>query len=142
MWNRHGQQLTIADEFTDALEASSCCRIPWLDCEALERRHHIGQGTLIVLDQIVPDLKATERHHQLIEEAGVIREFCAPKVAEYSLGIGEVKSYPIGAPPPGFDPEKPEADTRPKRHIRCIYSPSLANTPLAMASPSGVCSAT
>ena len=69
MWNRHGQQLTIADEFTDALETLSCCRIPWLDCEALERRHHIGQGTLIVLDQIVPDLPATERHHQLIEEA-------------------------------------------------------------------------
>ena len=28
MWNRHGQQLTIADEFTDALNALSCCRIP------------------------------------------------------------------------------------------------------------------
>lgn len=69
MWNRHGQELTIADEFSDALNALSCCRIPWLDCEALERRHHIGQGTLIVLDQIVPDLPANERHRQLLGES-------------------------------------------------------------------------
>jgi SNF2-related domain/Helicase conserved C-terminal domain len=57
----------------------------------------------------------------------VIREFCVVKVAEYGIGIGEVKSYPVGLPPAGYDPEKPETDTRPKRHIKCVYSPSLAD---------------
>lgn len=69
MWNRHGQELTIADEFSQALESLSGCRLPWLDCEALERRHEIGCGSLIVLDQITPGLPANERHRQLIEEA-------------------------------------------------------------------------
>ena len=69
LWNRQGQELTIAEEFTGALEALSCCRFPWLDTEALERRHHIGQGTLIVIDLIEPTLAASERYGQLLEES-------------------------------------------------------------------------
>ena len=57
----------------------------------------------------------------------VIREFCAAKVQEYSLGVGESVAYPIGPPPPGYDPAKPETDTRPKWKIKCVYSPSLAD---------------
>lgn len=52
MFNRHGQQLTIAGEFTAAL-AQIQETFPhnwWLDCEGLERRHQIGRGSLIVLD--------------------------------------------------------------------------------------------
>jgi hypothetical protein len=56
-----------------------------------------------------------------------IREFCSAKVAEYSVGVGEVKTYPIGALPVGYLPDHPETDTRPKRHIKCVYSPSLAD---------------
>jgi hypothetical protein len=69
MWNRRGEPLTIADEFTDALEDLSRSRLTWLDCEALERRHNLGRGSLILLDVIVPDLPATDRCRLLLEEA-------------------------------------------------------------------------
>ena len=57
MWNRHGSLLAIADCFQPAL--ASLRRLAdhglvWADCEALERRHNLGRGTLIVLD-IVPE---------------------------------------------------------------------------------------
>ena len=57
----------------------------------------------------------------------VIREFCAIKVAEFLVGTGEVRGYPIGEPPPGYIKDKPETDTRPKRYVKCVYSPSLAD---------------
>ena len=69
MWNRHGQELTITDEFPDALEDLSRSTVTWLDCEALGRRHNLGRGSLILLDHIVPDLPATDRYHLLLEEA-------------------------------------------------------------------------
>jgi ATP-dependent DNA ligase len=55
MWNRLGESLTIADCFRPALaklSALAACGIVWADCEALERRHNYGRGTLIVLDVI------------------------------------------------------------------------------------------
>jgi hypothetical protein len=58
MWNRHGARLTIAREFESALEQLRLLAplgLEWADCEALERRHAIGRGTLVVLDWIVPD---------------------------------------------------------------------------------------
>lgn len=55
MWNRHGIRLSIAREFKPALEIlAKTLAFEWADCEALERRHRIGRGTLIVLDAI-PD---------------------------------------------------------------------------------------
>ncbi|HVM51285.1 MAG TPA: hypothetical protein VMU04_24860 [Candidatus Acidoferrum sp.] len=69
MWNRHGEELTISSEFTDALENLSRSRFTWLDCEALERRHTIGRGSLIVLDQVVPGLAAHVRYHELLVDA-------------------------------------------------------------------------
>jgi len=53
MWNRHGTLLTIADCFRPALAALAKLAsrgIVWADCEALERRHNLGRGTLVVLD--------------------------------------------------------------------------------------------
>jgi hypothetical protein len=50
MWNRHGQRLTIAGEFAPALAALTRSRFEWLDVEALQRRHNLGRGSLIVLD--------------------------------------------------------------------------------------------
>jgi hypothetical protein len=55
MWNRHGALLTIADCFRPALGALA--KLPsrglvWADCEALERRHNLGRGTLVVLDAV------------------------------------------------------------------------------------------
>jgi hypothetical protein len=52
MWNRHGALLTIADCFRPALAALAKLAprdLVWADCEALERRHDLGRGTLIVL---------------------------------------------------------------------------------------------
>jgi hypothetical protein len=43
--------------------------IEWLDTEALERRHNIGRGSLIILDAIVPNLTASDRYRLLSEEA-------------------------------------------------------------------------
>jgi len=57
MWNRHGTLLTIADRFRPALATLAKLadrRLVWADCEALERRHNLGRGTLVVLD-IVPE---------------------------------------------------------------------------------------
>ncbi len=58
MWNRHGSRLTIAHCFADAL--SDLCDLAddgliWADCEALERRHHVARGTLILFDAISTD---------------------------------------------------------------------------------------
>lgn len=58
MWNRHGGRLTIAHCFKEAL--NELCDLAddgliWADCEALERRHHIARGTLILLDAIPSD---------------------------------------------------------------------------------------
>ena len=55
MWNRHGTLLTIADCFRPALAAMAKLAsrgLVWADCEALERRHNLGRGTLVVLDAI------------------------------------------------------------------------------------------
>lgn len=59
MFNRHGQRLSIAAAFTPALHRLRQLfpdghPIVWLDCEALERRHTLGQGTLFILDFIPP----------------------------------------------------------------------------------------
>jgi hypothetical protein len=58
MWNRHGEPLSIAGEFDAALDRlhklstvyNGCGLIEWWDVEALDRRHELGRGTLIVLD--------------------------------------------------------------------------------------------
>lgn len=57
MWNRHGALLTIVDCFRPALGALAKLAargLVWADCEALERRHNLGRGTLVVLD-VVPE---------------------------------------------------------------------------------------
>ncbi len=50
MFNRKNEPLSISHEFDQALDIA--CRQPfeWLDVEALERRHKIGRGSLILLD--------------------------------------------------------------------------------------------
>jgi len=55
MCNRHGQRLTIEREFEAALgqlRSLADSGLVWADCEALERRHQIGRGSLVVLDWI------------------------------------------------------------------------------------------
>lgn len=57
MFNRHGKRLSIGREFWSATAQLSGTPFEWLDCEALERRHNIGQGSLIVLDWIPEELR-------------------------------------------------------------------------------------
>jgi len=63
MFNRHGQRLSIEKEFTVALELL-CVTLDaeafkWADCEALERRHNLGRGSLIVFD-VIPEKPCRE----------------------------------------------------------------------------------
>jgi len=53
LFNRHGERLSIEREFAPVLEAARTITDPaltWLDCEAFERRHPLGRGSLVVLD--------------------------------------------------------------------------------------------
>lgn len=59
MFNRKGERLSIEGEFEEVLSAlrheSSRTGLPdWLDCEAFERRHNLGRGSLVVLDWLTP----------------------------------------------------------------------------------------
>jgi len=70
MWNRHGDPLSLAREFTVPLE--SLMALPtafprFLDCEGLERRHGFMRGSLIVLDAILPDTPY-ELRREILEE--------------------------------------------------------------------------
>jgi ATP-dependent DNA ligase len=59
MFNRHGQPLSIAAEFGGALGRLRAVAliaegraVEWFDCEALDRRHALGRGTLLVFDYL------------------------------------------------------------------------------------------
>ena len=59
MFNRRGQPLSIAGEFGRALERLRAAvvrvnrrTVEWFDCEALDRRHALGRGTLLVFDYL------------------------------------------------------------------------------------------
>src|SRR5262249_16134820 len=58
MFNRHGERLSIRTEFDEALtllrSTLDAEAFKWADVEALERRHDIGRGCLIVLD-VIPE---------------------------------------------------------------------------------------
>ena len=52
MFNRLGEPFTIANKFSVALERLRGLPFEWLDVLALERRHGIGRGSLILMDYI------------------------------------------------------------------------------------------
>ena len=67
MWNRRGDLLTIAECFRPALNALAPLAnqgIVWADCEALERRHNLGRGTLVVLDFVPESGSPTYEHRR------------------------------------------------------------------------------
>jgi len=68
MWNRQGKRLSIEHEFNAVLEAIRNADLPpefeWLDCEAFERRHTLGKGSLVLLDYIPGDPKTTYSERQ------------------------------------------------------------------------------
>ena len=91
MWNRHGQRLTIEREFEaalDQLRPLASRSLVWADCEALERRHQVGRGSLVVLDWI------PESGSPTYEER---RKFLAGLVKTERLSTGEWQSFPENA---------------------------------------------
>ena len=91
MWNHHGQRLTIEREFAQALAVLhdlAGSGLVWADCEALERRHQIGRGSLVVLDWI------PESGSPTYEER---REFLAKLIETERLSTGEWQSFPENA---------------------------------------------
>ena len=71
MFNRQGQQLSIAKEFDAVLsKLAAAAQFKWLDCEALDRRHGLGRGSLVVLDEPGSPLPYEERMLRLTSLVG------------------------------------------------------------------------
>jgi hypothetical protein len=89
MWNRHGALLTIADCFRPALAALAKLAsrgLVWADCEALERRHNLGRGTLVVLD-VVPETGTPN-----CEQRRAMLETIIP-IDAVLMGLGQTSAY-------------------------------------------------
>ena len=94
MWNRHGQRLTIARCFKQALNELRDLAddgMIWADCEALERRHDIARGTLIVLDAIPADPQFTPSYQ---ERRAFLESLRIPQ-ERFSSGINEPDAPPL-----------------------------------------------
>jgi hypothetical protein len=65
IFNRHGQIMSIGNEFTEAVGDLSQSPFDWLVCEALSRRHEIAKGSLFIIDWINPELTMIKRHQSL-----------------------------------------------------------------------------
>ncbi|MBX7209855.1 MAG: hypothetical protein K1X78_16175 [Verrucomicrobiaceae bacterium] len=94
MWNRHGSKLTIAHCFKDALDVLRDLAdegLIWADCEALERRHQIARGTLIVLDAIPHDPSFTPSYAERREFLESLRIPQEP----FSSGLHEGDAAPL-----------------------------------------------
>ncbi len=59
MFNRKLEPLSISHEFRPALDVLRQLPWEWSDTEALERRHNIGRGSLILLDYFPDEPSAT-----------------------------------------------------------------------------------
>jgi ATP-dependent DNA ligase len=102
MFNRHGQRLTIQREFSTALALLRDLRlsngagvVEWYDCEALERRHALGRGALLVFDYIGSDPYL--RRKEKLAEALAVHDHAVPPRPDCA--------YSVGAPAPGdLDP--------------------------------------
>jgi hypothetical protein len=98
MFNRKGKRLTIESEFLPALHSLRATldaeAFKWVDVEALERRHGIGQGCLIVLDVIPESTHAavsyTDRHRWI--------EFVLPRLEWNVAAYGT--DFPLVSVPP------------------------------------------
>lgn len=79
MFNRHNQLLSILNEFRGPLSElrgrGGVC--PWWDTEALERRHGIGQGSLILLDWI-PVSETGARDYDYSYRRGMVTTWAQP----------------------------------------------------------------
>jgi ATP-dependent DNA ligase len=76
MWNRQGKRLSIEREFAFVLKALQDAELPpefeWLDCEAFERRHALGRGSLVLLDYIPKDNTPYQTRRENIQSLQII----------------------------------------------------------------------
>ena len=94
MWNRHGSRLTIAHCFREALDdlrALADDGLLWADCEALERRHNVARGTLIVLDAIPASPIFTPAY---TERRAFLESLSIPQEL-YSSGLHKGSEWPL-----------------------------------------------
>jgi hypothetical protein len=94
MWNQHGQRLTIAHCFKlalDDLRDRADDGLIWADCEALERRHDIARGTLILLDAIPADAQFTPTYQ---ERRAFLESLRIPQ-ERFSSGIHAADERPL-----------------------------------------------
>ena len=99
----------------------------WQDEKAAEEQRQRIHAAFEILKNLMCSKRAPMFADLSDRQDFVIRHFCAAKIKEYSVNAGEYAEYPIGPILPGFDPAKPETDTRPKRRVKCVFSPSLAD---------------
>jgi len=107
MFNRHGEPLTIQDEFKTALTELQAIlaadagklfatsdqggqiipaeALAWADVEALERRHNRGRGSLVVLDLPLLRLPCAERGYVLRQLFCPAIDHCAANNTVYSV---------------------------------------------------------
>ena len=92
MFNRHGEQLSIATEFAAALALlrENAGVAEWFDCEALDRRHGLCRGTLIILDLIIPGTYAARLGVRL---AGMPNCPVHELTEDVTNGIRQIPSY-------------------------------------------------
>ena len=64
MFNRQGEELSISEEFDEALKKVRKLPFEWLDIEGLERRHNIGRGAFIILDYLPSATKCGQSRTQ------------------------------------------------------------------------------
>jgi len=98
MFNRYGEPLSIAAEFGRALKhlrglklMAGALAIEWFDCEALDRRHALGRGTLLAFDYITPPGLPGEPLHkrkELLAQALAVHEYRQVPLAETLYGVG------------------------------------------------------
>ena len=94
MFNRHNEPLTIQSEFSEALVYLRRLSYEWLDCEALDRRHNVGRGALIVLDSpSLADLTYVRRRNILERDFLMISRQSVPEdngvYLPMSMAIGD-----------------------------------------------------
>jgi ATP-dependent DNA ligase len=105
VWNRHGVPLSIANKFDTALDQLKETDLEWADCEALERRHDKGRGSLIVFDTPMRGQGPTYKFRKnVLNMAGLpllypkrsVADLVPPKAGAYICPVvlgSQVKAY-------------------------------------------------
>jgi ATP-dependent DNA ligase len=103
LFNRHGQRLSIEKEFGSALallrglHLNNGAVVEWFDCEALERRHAIGQATLLVFDYISPAGEAYQRRKQRLAHALAVHDCRVQPHSDAAYSVGAFGSEELDA---------------------------------------------